>query len=464
MENIAGNGTEPRSDQTIAALLRDPRLLRRLFGTKFFYSDLVENHGITSTTLRQLGFSDEEMRDGTYHERIHPEDLPTYLALWQRVRAGWEDELYCEYRLCDKEGRWHWIETHAHVVERRPDGTMATIFGVDREISSRKHAEEYLHRRYQETERRYEVAESLRQTSTLLSADLELTDNLVLGLRQLSSIVEFEHCEVFAFEQGELRKLLIHPYQEGIELPVEEPIVEELKETYYPVIHDDVGEQFSFRSLLAVPLRERNAGLGGVFLWHPEPGFYRGQDLYPVLAFADILAVAIRNNQRYRRTVAELEADALTGFLTRRSFDRDAPALWQEYQDLYPENAVAMVDIDHFKRINDGYGHPVGDLVIRTIAELFSLNLRKGDILGRYGGEEFVALLPNTPAAAARQIMERIRSACEGRDMCEFAGNVTVSIGITASSARRPLEEMIAEADQALYRAKHNGRNRVELF
>lgn len=463
-DKATGSTSENQPSERIASLLRDPRLLENLFGSKFFYSDLHSGRGITSTTLRGLGFRDEEMRSGSYQNRLHPDDLPTYLALWKRVNEGWEDELYCEYRLSDQQGRWHWIETHAMVVEREADGTMATVVGVDREITSRKHAEEYLQGRYQETQRRYEIAESLRQTSTLISADLELTNNLILGVRQLSSIVEFDQCEIHSMEAGELRELLVHPRLETTSLPDPLEMVEELRETHYPIIHDDVGEGYSFRSLLAVPLRDRDRWFGAVFLWHRRPGYFRGADLYPVMAFADILGVAIRNNQRYRRTVAELEADALTGFLTRRSFDRDAPDLWREYQELYDENAVAMVDLDHFKRINDTYGHPVGDLVIRNVAELFSLNLRKGDILARYGGEEFVAILPNTGDEAAGQIMERIRAACESRDMCEFAGNVTVSIGIATTGAPQSLEEIIREADDALYRAKGNGRNRVELI
>ncbi len=443
-------------------MLHDNRLLGPLFGTKFFYGDLQGNRGETSRTLRNLGFSDEEMRSGAYQKRVHPEDRPTYLDLWKRVNDGWEDELYCEYRLSDSDGVWHWIETHAIVVERQQDGSIATIVGVDREIDSRKNAEEYLKRQFYDIQGKYKMAESLRQTSTLIASDPGLSHNLVIGIRQLGTIVSFDLCEVYSLESDELTELLIHPGECDKQLPDLTDLLDELKESPYPIIRDDAGDQYKFRSLLAVPLRQEDKTVGVVLLGCHETGGFRGADLYPVTAFADILAVAIRNNQEFRKTVAELEADGLTGLLTRRSFDREATVRWKEFNELYPENAIAMIDIDHFKKINDSYGHPAGDLVIKNIAKLFSLNLRQGDILARYGGEEFIAVLPNTTGAAARRIMDRIREICADRKMCKYPGEVTVSIGIAASSGGREITEIIAEADKALYRAKEHGRNRVE--
>jgi diguanylate cyclase (GGDEF)-like protein/PAS domain S-box-containing protein len=453
---------ENQNSSRIAHLLNDKRLLGPLFGTKFFYGDLQGDRGETSRTLRKLGFSDEEMRNGTYQNRIHPEDRPTYLDLWKRVNEGWEDEIFCEYRLSDLNGKWHWIETHAIVVERQEDGSIATIVGVDREIDSRKSAEEYLKQQFYNLQEKYKMAESLRQTSTLIAADPGLSHNLGIGIRQLGTIVNFDQCEVYSLESGKLIELLVHPGDCDKQLPDLTGLLNELKSSPYPIIRDDAGDQYKMRSLLAVPLRQEDKTVGVVLLGCHDTGRFRGADLYPVTAFADILAVVIRNNQEFRKTVAELEADGLTGLLTRRSFDREAPVRWKEFGELYPENAIAMIDIDHFKRVNDSYGHPAGDLVIKKITELFSLNLRQGDILARYGGEEFIAVLPNTTGTAARQIMDRIREICANREMYEFPGAVTVSIGIAASDSTLELPEMIIAADKALYRAKANGRNRVE--
>lgn len=455
---------EKKRINQLATLLHDQRLSGPLFGTKFFYSDLQNDRGETSNTLRRLGFSDAEMRSGLYQKRIHPEDYSTYLDLWRRVHDGWEDEFYCEYRLSDIDGEWHWIETHAIVVERQTDGSIATIVGVDREIDSRKNTEEYLKQQFHDIQRKFEMAESMRQTSTLIAADLGLSNNLITGIRQLGTIVSFDRCEVYSIEGSEISTLLIHPAGYTEQLPEVTQFLEEIKASPYPIIHDDLGKDYNLRSLLAVPLKQKEITVGAVLLGAKTVGYFRGADLYPVTAFADILAVAIRNNQELRKTVAELESDGLTGLLTRRSFNRDIAFLWKEFNELYSNNTIAMVDIDHFKRINDTHGHPAGDRVIRSIAKLFNLNLRKEDILARYGGEEFIAVLPNTSASTAQQIMDRIRDVCEHGEMGESPGEVTVSIGIAEGDGAKEIAEVIAEADKALYRAKKNGRNRVECY
>jgi diguanylate cyclase (GGDEF)-like protein len=183
-----------------------------------------------------------------------------------------------------------------------------------------------------------------------------------------------------------------------------------------------------------------------------------------VTAFGDILAVAIHNHQYFTRTVSELETDELTGFLTRRSFERDAFASWADFRERYAASSVAMIDIDHFKRVNDRHGHPVGDTVIRRIARLVRDNLRQEDVLGRYGGEEFIALLPNSVAETARSTMDRIRAACEGADLSTLVGRVTISVGIASSDGSMELSDLIRHADEALYRAKREGRNRVCVY
>jgi len=125
------------------------------------------------------------------------------------------------------------------------------------------------------------------------------------------------------------------------------------------------------------------------------------------------------------------------------------------------------MDIDHFKKINDTYGHDVGDLVLKTFADLIRGIIRKSDICARFGGEEFVVLLPNTDREGARVLAERIRTAV-AKNPVEHGSIVivfTVSIGISqCRKGMQSIDELIKEADIALYRAKEGGRNRVEVF
>lgn len=132
--------------------------------------------------------------------------------------------------------------------------------------------------------------------------------------------------------------------------------------------------------------------------------------------------------------------------------------------------ALLMVDIDHFKRVNDHYGHLAGDHVLRHIVGVLRQRLRASDVLGRYGGEEFMVLLPGTDLHGAAQLAEQLRQAVQAAP-CEWQGQriaFTVSIGVAASAdtpadPSRTSEALLQAADQALYRAKDDGRNRVAV-
>jgi len=127
----------------------------------------------------------------------------------------------------------------------------------------------------------------------------------------------------------------------------------------------------------------------------------------------------------------------------------------------YGDNlSLAVLDIDRFKKINDTYGHPIGDSVLKNIANTICTTLRKSDISVRWGGEEFLFLMPGTSLAESRVISERLRSNIEKGSYHEFA-NATASIGITEYIKGDSLETMIKRADDALYDAKATGRNRV---
>jgi len=125
-----------------------------------------------------------------------------------------------------------------------------------------------------------------------------------------------------------------------------------------------------------------------------------------------------------------------------------------------------MMDIDHFKRINDTHGHPVGDEVLQATAALLSEGLRKCDVVARYGGEEFMLILPDTDLPHAAEVIRRLREKIERASVATAAGPVslTASFGIAVTTHDRPLDAsaLIAEADRKLYLAKQNGRNRVE--
>jgi diguanylate cyclase (GGDEF)-like protein len=155
--------------------------------------------------------------------------------------------------------------------------------------------------------------------------------------------------------------------------------------------------------------------------------------------------------------------DDLTGVLNRRGFFGAARELAAREAKKRGPVSVLVFDLDHFKRVNDRFGHGIGDETLRVFAATISSNMRASDLVGRLGGEEFVAILPGTVDDAA-VVAERVRAAFQaaGATVADFAVGATVSVGIASGEPGAEVSAMLAAADTALYCAKRNGRNRVE--
>lgn len=162
----------------------------------------------------------------------------------------------------------------------------------------------------------------------------------------------------------------------------------------------------------------------------------------------------------------EALSDGLTGLINRKGFDMALAECLAHYTDDARSPSLFIADIDHFKRVNDTYGHLLGDKVIRAIAKILNDNIKGRDIAARFGGEEFVVLLPDTPLDGACQLAETIRNTVEKlsikrTDKNETISNITVSFGVAHYRKGEPMSEFIARADNALYQSKKGGRNRV---
>jgi diguanylate cyclase (GGDEF)-like protein len=184
-----------------------------------------------------------------------------------------------------------------------------------------------------------------------------------------------------------------------------------------------------------------------------------------VLQLLAQVAIPILEGMRHHAANADLvNVDALTGLANRRRLDGDLKATLPRIMSSGQPVAFAMIDVDHFKKFNDAYGHPAGDALLRQVAIAISAAVRHRDVVYRYGGEEFSVLLPGATLSEARMVAERVRWAVENQRMLDDAGQpvaaVTVSVGV---SCRDDLDTsaLVADADSALYRAKQQGRNRV---
>jgi diguanylate cyclase (GGDEF)-like protein len=217
-------------------------------------------------------------------------------------------------------------------------------------------------------------------------------------------------------------------------------------------------------ALLIIPLRARNRTLGALLLTGPQGAFdassKRVLEILANQAAATLLLIKDRERQRQLAV-----RDGLTGLYNRRAFNELlASAIAGE--DRRPEGRLGLVllDIDHFKKLNDTYGHPAGDAALRSLARLLAQDLRKGDHAARYGGEEFVVILPGSDHDRSMQAAERLRQALAKHRFVHDGSRIplTASLGVAVwpDDAREP-DALLAAADRGLYAAKQAGRNRV---
>jgi diguanylate cyclase (GGDEF)-like protein len=231
------------------------------------------------------------------------------------------------------------------------------------------------------------------------------------------------------------------------------------------------------RGWLGVPLIFQDRIIGLIALDSNEPDRFTENHARLASAFASQVAAALENARLYEETRRLSITDPLTGIGKRRHFIELAQREFQRSHRYQRPLSLIMLDLDHFKVVNDTYGHLVGDKVLRAIAKLCENNLRESDIIGRYGGEEFLILLPETPGYesdpnksdehTAKAVAERLRKMVESTPTQTAQGKIpiTISLGIAELTGDiDDLDTLIDRADQALYQAKQGGRNQSVVW
>ncbi len=199
--------------------------------------------------------------------------------------------------------------------------------------------------------------------------------------------------------------------------------------------------------------------------WMISEIFFAAPFLIFITFMADQMLTWWRAREDHIRVLSR--SDGLTGLANRRHIFSEATTAASASRDSSPL-ACVLLDLDHFKRVNDNHGHATGDRVLKATAECLTTMVRVGDSVGRYGGEEFLIILPNTDATEAHAIAERCRAAIKSLIVLNDRGEplaISASFGLTLlSSSDGSIDAAIARADEALYQAKGNGRNRVEIL
>lgn len=324
---------------------------------------------------------------------------------------------------------------------------------------------------------------ALNQTAAAISSSLSLEEILDRILKRGAAItgssaacIAFYDAQTGAFDDWATHGLSDR-FVAGMSFP-SGGLAEDAFRRGEPILSNDrPGTQYrlsalareeGIRCLVCLPLRNRASRLGVIYFYRVDRETFLEEEIETLLTFAGLAAGAIANARLHEEARNLALTDKLTGLRNRRLFDQQlSHELARAKRDGRPL-ALLLLDIDHFKRVNDTHGHPAGDQVLQSVARVVGSGLRECDLAARFGGEEFAVILPDTGRAGAVSVAERIRGAVAEAALRLEGGRqvrVTASIGVSVFPGGEAAPDRLLEcADQALYTAKREGRNRVRLY
>ncbi len=330
-------------------------------------------------------------------------------------------------------------------------------------------------------ERRAQEADTLRHAGAAIVSTLQLNEVIERILDELQKVIPYDSASVQLLKDGELEIVGGRGWEDarqvlGIRFPLDgsnpntvviqtlEPLL--LKDTSsYPTFQKPPHHRI--RSWLGVPLLAHGRAIGLLAIDSYHENFFTQEHVNLLTAFANQVAMALENARLYEETQMQALTDPLTGLYNRRGLiELGKIELGRVLRQQKPFSCV-MLDIDHFKRVNDTYGHLVGDQVLHVLARRCEKATRELDLIGRYGGEEFLILLPEADWHAALNIANRLRILVAEAAIPTRVGplRVTISLGVSQYTATDGgLEALIERADRALYQAKERGRNQAVAF
>jgi diguanylate cyclase (GGDEF)-like protein len=457
------------------------RLIRAMGRLGVFIKNYENGLALPNGLWKSLGYGPEDMSGDAWTSALHPDDVEEVRKSLDGIFYGGQDISQAVYRIRGKESAdYKWILSKSIVVTRSAEGKPAWFVGMDFDITLRVRSEENARRARTEAEKKALEAETLLAASAIIASTLDWENSVQRVLDQASLVVPNEITLVVLMVDDTIR-IVGGRRADGVPVETGGPVPVGGKNPYIwisderrPLSVSDMATAYpqhavvagvGVHSWLGVPLIAADRLLGALVFARSEIGHYDSEHIRLAAAFAEHVSLVLHNAREFREVRLQATTDALTEALTRRAFMAESRNELNRCKAQGAPFAAIMIDLDHFKDVNDNCGHPAGDEVLRTTARYWKAELRDGDLFGRLGGEEFAVVLPGAPARVAVRIAERLRKrsmevvvACDGRQ-------VTASFGVAADDGSfesdPSIEDMIRRADQLLYRAKSEGRNRV---
>ncbi|QTD49590.1 two-component regulator propeller domain-containing protein [Sulfidibacter corallicola] len=339
----------------------------------------------------------------------------------------------------------------------------------------------YITVRYKTRRQALILSETLRQITHDLShtLDLDLVMNQLLD--HLLRVVPYERATVFLEQENRFDPVVTRTREGSLicapTYAMESQIIADLLEKEDTIFIGNTRDMFArmegsgklaIRTVLAIPIEVNHRIIGTVQLYHHLNEAFKRDTIDLAVTLVNQAGIAIENARLFSQVKRLATTDELTGIFNRRYFFELAEREFERASRYRKNLSLIMFDIDHFKRVNDTYGHQTGDSVIQFIAETILGQLRKSDLMARFGGEEFIVLLPETDPENARLVANRLHQSLRKRFTTRPPSNiprVTASFGVvTIHDNVRDLEALIEEADRALYQAKAAGRDQVVVY
>ncbi len=331
-------------------------------------------------------------------------------------------------------------------------------------------------RKNQWDELRYQKLIDLHKDLSLLSLD-GISSVLV---NQLPSIFSIHYFTLFLYDKDKRKLNLMchnHPdIEDSLSIPLSNsPVMEAAILSGQHILEQNFSDSSFYRGensslfkkdfFVTIPLKIEKEIVGVLNINDGEQNSFDANDLSFIISLSEFISMSISNAVLYEQTKKLAVTDGLTGISNRPNMEKSLISEFERSKRYNIPLSVVLLDVDHFKDVNDTYGHQKGDEILVTVASLLKKVCRSNDIAARYGGEEFLMILPQSNAQGAFKIAERVR---EEMMKMDFTGNgsnftVTTSCGIAEYNQNymENIDQLISVADQALYQAKNGGRNKT---
>lgn len=423
---------------------------------------------VNPALCRIVGYTEEQLLGARIQDITHPDDLEKDLGHMAEMVRGERRRYGMEKRYVRGDGQlaWVWLSVSVATDER---GAPAHFISQVQDMTEHRRHERLL----QESAREHAA---LHRVSAAVAQGIGEEALWALVAREAAGLFSVETAIVTRFLGSQAIVMGAHggEFDLGTRLSISGPgVLAQVARTRACARIDDYGDlgagtllrhQAMARGLsasVAAPIMVDGEAWGALLASTADSSGFAGDAADRLARFAELVALGIANAQARSELLSRAMTDALTGLTNHRAF-HERLAVEVERADRHGRHlAVAVMDLDHFKAVNDTYGHPVGDRVLRELADRLRGLTRPEDEFARVGGEEFALILPECDPRAAVSILERMRRAVADTPFAEVRRPITISIGVAQLSDANGPNELYQQADEALYLAKAEGRDRI---